>query len=142
MLMSSIGALKPTVTAHIKFNPLKPVIDNFVFKLHYRITVILLLFACVTVCAREYFGEHIRCIADQGVAEHVIKTYCFFMATFTIVSIIFKKHSRLFYLMVSAYHFFHCFMNRTFFYTRIYVFLYNLILHRFQVIAAYLEYCT
>lgn len=85
MLMSSISSIRPTITTHLRFNPLKPIIDNFVFKLHYRITVILLLFACVMVCAREYFGDHIKCMADKGVPEHVINTYCFFMATFTIV---------------------------------------------------------
>lgn len=87
MLMASISSIRPTITAQIKFNPLKPTIDNFVFKLHYRVTVIMFIVACVMVCAREYFGEHMRCMADQGVPEHVIKTYCFFMATFTIVSI-------------------------------------------------------
>lgn len=83
MLLGALGTLKP----QLRFNPSKPVIENFVFKLHYRMTVVILLVCVILVCAREYFGEHIRCISDQGVPEHVIKTYCFFMATFTVVSV-------------------------------------------------------
>ncbi|CAG9133730.1 unnamed protein product [Plutella xylostella] len=74
-----------SVGPQLKFNPSKPSIENFAFKLHYRATVVLLLACVVLVCGREYFGEHIRCISDGGVPEHVIQTYCFFMATFTIV---------------------------------------------------------
>ncbi|KAG7303831.1 hypothetical protein JYU34_010732 [Plutella xylostella] len=73
-----------SVGPQLKFNPSKPSIENFAFKLHYRATVVLLLACVVLVCGREYFGEHIRCISDGGVPEHVIQTYCFFMATFTI----------------------------------------------------------
>ncbi|CAF4837910.1 unnamed protein product [Pieris macdunnoughi] len=81
MMMSSIKALTP----RMRFNYSKPIIDNMVFKLHYKLTVVLLLCFMILVCGREYFGEHIKCLSDQGVPPHVIQTYCFFMATFTIV---------------------------------------------------------
>ncbi|CAK1599315.1 unnamed protein product [Parnassius mnemosyne] len=74
-----------TLTPRLRFNFSKPNIENTVFKLHYQITVTMLLGFVILVCAREYFGEHIKCISDQGVPGHVIQTYCFFMATFTIV---------------------------------------------------------
>jgi hypothetical protein len=72
-----------------------PNIDNFVFKLHYKATVILLVVFVILVCSREFFGEHIKCISDKDKDTlKVIETYCFFMATFTIVSIyIFTSYS-------------------------------------------------
>ncbi|CAH0600867.1 unnamed protein product [Chrysodeixis includens] len=78
------GALT-TLTPRLRFSYRKPIIENLVFKLHYQLTVTMLLAFVILVCAREYFGEHIRCLSDQGVPDHVIQTYCFFMATFTIV---------------------------------------------------------
>ncbi|CAH2227720.1 jg13759, partial [Pararge aegeria aegeria] len=80
MLVASLNTLTP----RMRFSFSKPRIDNMVFKLHYKATVTLLLACVILVCAREYFGEHIKCISDQGVPDHVIQTYCFFMATFTI----------------------------------------------------------
>ncbi|CAH0747751.1 unnamed protein product [Diatraea saccharalis] len=81
MLFTSIGALSP----RLHFKATKPKIENFVFKLHYQLTVTILLAFVILVCAREYFGHHIQCISDQGVPPRVIQSYCFFMATFTIV---------------------------------------------------------
>ncbi|XP_026501138.1 innexin inx7 [Vanessa tameamea] len=80
-----LAASLSTLTPRIRFNFSKPKIENFVFKLHYKLTVTILLAFVILVCGREYFGEHIKCISDQGVPKHVIQTYCFFMATFTIV---------------------------------------------------------
>ncbi|CAH0558702.1 unnamed protein product [Brassicogethes aeneus] len=70
-----------------KFGPFKPHsvdIDNIVFKLHYRVTVAILLVCSVLVTSRQYIGEHIRCLTDKSIAENVINTYCFFMSTFTV----------------------------------------------------------
>jgi hypothetical protein len=75
-----------TLTPRMRFNYGKPKIENFAFKLHYQFTVTLFLAFVILVCAREYFGSHIQCLSDQGVPPNVIQTYCFFMATFTIVS--------------------------------------------------------
>lgn len=60
-------------------------IDNFAFKLHYRITALTLLVATALVTSRQYIGEHIRCISDSGVPSHVMDTFCFFTATYTVV---------------------------------------------------------
>lgn len=83
-----LAATLTTLTPRMRFNFTKPVIENFAFKLHYQLTVTMLLAFVILVCAREYFGDHIKCISDQGVPDQVIQTYCFFMATFTIVSIV------------------------------------------------------
>nr|QDR50930.1 innexin 7 [Heliconius melpomene] len=84
MLDASIRAFAPSLQT-LRIRTWKPTIENTVFKLHYKMTVTILLAFVVLVCAREYFGDHIKCISDQGVPDHVIQTYCFFMATFTIV---------------------------------------------------------
>jgi len=70
---------------NFKLKPHGYSIDNLVFKLHYRVTTLMLLVATVLVTSRQYIGEHIRCIGDKGVPEHVMNTFCFFTATFTVV---------------------------------------------------------
>ncbi|KAI5637323.1 innexin domain-containing protein [Phthorimaea operculella] len=81
MLATTLKTLVP----RFRLKYFTPKIENWVFQLHYKATVTMLLAFVILVCAREYFGEHIKCISDQGVPNHVIQTYCFFMATFTIV---------------------------------------------------------
>ncbi|KAG6459704.1 hypothetical protein O3G_MSEX011559 [Manduca sexta] len=81
MLMATVNTLIP----RIRYRGIRPNIENIAFKLHYQLTVTLLIACVILVCAREFFGDHIRCLSDQGVPDHVIQTYCFFMATFTIV---------------------------------------------------------
>ncbi|XP_014215319.1 innexin inx7 [Copidosoma floridanum] len=61
-----------------------PSIDNIIFKLHYRATFLILLSASLLVTSRQFFGEHIKCITDQGIPGHVIDSFCFFMSTFTV----------------------------------------------------------
>lgn len=73
------------VRKNFVFKPKAYTIDNFAFKLHYRVTTLMLLLATVLVTSRQYIGEHIRCISDSGVANHVMNTFCFFTATFTVV---------------------------------------------------------
>ncbi|KAK2584023.1 hypothetical protein KPH14_006479 [Odynerus spinipes] len=60
-------------------------IDNIVFRLHYRVTFLILLVSTLLVSARQFIGEHIRCIADTSVSTNVIETFCFFTSTFTVV---------------------------------------------------------
>ncbi|XP_066245314.1 innexin inx7 [Euwallacea similis] len=60
-------------------------IDNWIFKLHYRVTFTFLMVSTILVCSRQYIGEHIHCIADGGVPANVMDTYCFFTTTFTLV---------------------------------------------------------
>lgn len=73
------------VRKNFKLKPKTYTIDNFAFKLHYRITTLMLLVATVLVTSRQYIGEHIRCISDSGVPAHVMNTFCFFTATFTVI---------------------------------------------------------
>ncbi|ALC48259.1 inx7 [Drosophila busckii] len=73
-----------SVSQYIKADLTRVIIDNIVFKLHYRWTFVLLLVATLLVTSRQYIGEHIQCISDSVVAP-VINTFCFFTPTFTVV---------------------------------------------------------
>lgn len=80
-MLSTFSSIKQ----YLKFDLSRVVIDNIVFKLHYRWTFVLLLVATLLITSRQYIGEHIQCISDNVVAP-VINTFCFFTTTFTVVS--------------------------------------------------------
>lgn len=62
----------------------KAIIDNMVFRCHYRITSALLFVCCIIVTANNLIGEPISCINDGAVPIHVINTFCWITYTFTI----------------------------------------------------------
>ncbi|KAL3270563.1 hypothetical protein HHI36_021100 [Cryptolaemus montrouzieri] len=79
--------LKPflTLRSNIKLRETKDIIiDNLIFRLHYRYTAILLFVCTVLVTSRQYIGEHIKCIVGNGLNAKVVSSYCFFMSTFTV----------------------------------------------------------
>ncbi|CAL7949269.1 unnamed protein product [Xylocopa violacea] len=58
-------------------------IDNNVFRLHYKATVIVLIAFSLLVTSRQYIGDPIDCIVDE-IPPHVMDTYCWIYSTFTI----------------------------------------------------------
>ncbi|XP_011299504.1 innexin inx7 [Fopius arisanus] len=63
------------------------VIDNIVFRLHYRATFVLLVVGSLLVSSKQFFGEHIKCLAEKSKDDRlsaVIDTFCFFSSTYTI----------------------------------------------------------
>ncbi|KAJ8878185.1 hypothetical protein PR048_022653 [Dryococelus australis] len=58
-------------------------IDNNVFRLHYKATVIVLIAFSLLVTSRQYIGDPIDCITDE-IPPHVMDTYCWIYSTFTI----------------------------------------------------------
>lgn len=58
-------------------------IDNNIFRLHYKATVVFLVTFSVLVTARQYIGDPIDCLVD-GVPLSVMDTYCWIHATFTL----------------------------------------------------------
>ncbi|PSN43853.1 Innexin inx3 [Blattella germanica] len=62
----------------------KAVIDNMVFRFHYRITSAILFVCCILCTANSLIGDPISCITDGGVPGHVINTYCWITSTFTL----------------------------------------------------------
>lgn len=58
-------------------------IDNNIFRLHYKATVIFLIVFSLLVTSRQYIGDPIDCIVE-GVPPNVMDTYCWIHSTFTI----------------------------------------------------------
>jgi hypothetical protein len=58
-------------------------IDNNVFRLHYKATVIILVAFSLLVTSRQYIGDPIDCIVDE-IPLNVMDTYCWIYSTFTI----------------------------------------------------------
>jgi len=61
-------------------------IDNFVFRLHYRVTVAILISASLVGVAKQYFGDPINCQTSSGVESRVLDDYCWIHSTFHIRS--------------------------------------------------------
>ncbi|GAB1867235.1 Innexin [Camponotus japonicus] len=62
----------------------KAVIDNMVFRMHYRITSAMLFLCCIIVSANNLIGDPINCISELAGAGHVINTFCWITYTFTL----------------------------------------------------------
>lgn len=60
------------------------VIDNNVFQLHYRFTVLVLAAFSILVTGRQYFGDPIDCINNDDIPEQVLETFCWVHATFSL----------------------------------------------------------
>lgn len=58
-------------------------IDNNIFRLHYKATVIILVAFSLLVTSRQYIGDPIDCIVDE-IPLNVMDTYCWIYSTFTI----------------------------------------------------------
>lgn len=58
-------------------------IDNNVFRLHYKATVVILVAFSLLVTSRQYIGDPIDCIVDE-IPPNVMDTYCWIYSTFTI----------------------------------------------------------
>lgn len=66
-------------------------IDTAVFRLHYSLTVILLVAFSLIVTTRQYVGNPIDCIHSKDLPEDVLNTYCWIHSTYTITSAYKKK---------------------------------------------------
>ena len=82
----SVFGLVSAVAGFVKIRYLidKAIIDNMVFRAHYRITSALLFVSCIIITANNLIGDPIQCINDGGVATHVINTYCWITYTFSL----------------------------------------------------------
>lgn len=61
-------------------------IDNFIFRLHYRVTFSLLLALSLMVTSKQYFGDPIDCISKDDIPLKLLDTYCWIHTTFSIKS--------------------------------------------------------
>jgi hypothetical protein len=85
--MSVVGLLAG-IGAFFKVRHLadKAVIDNPIFRLHYRLTSALFFAFCVLTTAFAFFGKPIDCIIDPGFSRpDMFTTYCWIQSTFTLI---------------------------------------------------------
>ncbi|XP_055525310.1 innexin inx3 [Wyeomyia smithii] len=82
----AVFGLVSSVAGFIKVRYLvdKAIIDNVVFRCHYRLTSAVLFLCCVLVTANNLIGDPISCINDGAIPGHVINTYCWITYTFTL----------------------------------------------------------
>lgn len=55
---------------------------NNVFKLHYKVTVPMLIIFSIILTSKQYFGNPIVCDAEHK--KEVIEAYCFLQGTFVV----------------------------------------------------------
>lgn len=65
----------------VKVNHIKT--DSPVFRLHYSITVMILMSFSLIVTTRQYVGNPIDCIHTKDVPEDVLNTFCWIHSTYT-----------------------------------------------------------
>jgi hypothetical protein len=82
----AVFGLASAVAGFVKVRYLvdKAIIDNAIFRAHYRVTSALLFLCCVIVTANNLIGDPISCINDGAIDRHVINTYCWITYTFTL----------------------------------------------------------
>lgn len=73
----------------IKVNHIKT--DSPVFRLHYSITVMILMSFSLIVTTRQYVGNPIDCIHTKDVPEDVLNTFCWIHSTYTMKHLFTKK---------------------------------------------------
>nr|CAD7395185.1 unnamed protein product [Timema cristinae] len=60
-------------------------IDNNVFRLHYKATVVMLVVFSLLVTSKQYFGDPIIClISKNALRSNLIDSYCWVYSTFTV----------------------------------------------------------
>ena len=60
--------------------------DGSVFRLHYRLTVMVLLAFTFIVTTRQYIGSPIMCVHTKEIPKEVLNTYCWIHPTYTLSS--------------------------------------------------------
>lgn len=66
-------------------------IDSPVFRLHYSITVMMLMSFSLIVTTRQYVGNPIDCVHTKDLPEDVLNTYCWIHSTYALKSLFKKK---------------------------------------------------
>merc|ERR1712179_603833 len=60
-------------------------IDNHVFRLHYRGTVIIFLAAIALITSGQFIGNPIHCMSDS-VSDGIMNSYCWLHSTYSVSS--------------------------------------------------------
>ena len=66
-------------------------IDSPAFRVHYSITVLILISFSLIVTTRQYVGNPIDCVHTKDIPEDVLNTYCWIHSTYTVTTAMGKK---------------------------------------------------
>ncbi|XP_067136974.1 innexin inx2-like [Centruroides vittatus] len=66
-------------------------IDNRVFCLHYKYTVVILLAFSILVTSKQYIGDPIDCISRDDIPSKLLDSFCWIHGTFSVVDAWEKK---------------------------------------------------
>ncbi|GFV74774.1 innexin inx2 [Trichonephila clavipes] len=66
-------------------------IDNNVFRLHYKVTAVVLIAFSILVTGRQYIGDPIDCISKDDIPPNLLDTFCWIHTTFSLPDAWFKK---------------------------------------------------
>jgi len=79
------GSLKQLI------KPSSCIIDNHIFRLHYKASMVILLAFSLMVTGRQYFGDPIDCISKDDIPSDLLDTYCWIHTTFSLEDAWYKK---------------------------------------------------
>ncbi|GIY88759.1 innexin shaking-B [Caerostris darwini] len=86
-MLQSFSILKGSVASRPRST------ESFVFFLHYRVTFLLLMFACLLVSSKQFVGDRIRCLAGPygDISTALLDAYCWAASTYSVSSAYFKE---------------------------------------------------
>lgn len=61
-------------------------IENFVFQLHSKVTVTMLIAFSIIITTVQYFGDPIECYTSESIPTHLLNMFCWITTTFSIPS--------------------------------------------------------
>lgn len=65
--------------------------DGNIFRLHYSLTVIILMAFCIVITTKQYVGDPIDCIKSDNIDKSIMNTFCWFETTYSIPKAFNKK---------------------------------------------------
>ncbi|EFN83092.1 innexin inx1 [Harpegnathos saltator] len=77
-----------SLSQYLKSSPIKT--ESMLFRMHNKLTAVMLLACSAILTATQYVGSPISCIV-QGLPEHVVNTYCWITSTFTMPDAYFRQ---------------------------------------------------
>jgi len=80
-----LGAVTKATSSFLELKEVS--IDNWGFKLFYKVTTTILVFCSILVTARQFFGEPIQCDAGSaadGIEGDVLNSYCWMYSTWNV----------------------------------------------------------
>lgn len=65
--------------------------DRSIFRLHYSLTVIILMSFCIIITTKQLAGDPIDCLRTDGIDKSIINLYCWTHTTYSIPKAFYKK---------------------------------------------------